>query len=161
MEKKVLSEMLNDRGYRISFEEEPYLATSDTNNDKIFVFFSDEAKVNIDTVKTQISKMNEYSINHSILVYKDVITASALKAIDCLENTRIELFFIRELQYNITKHRLVPKHEKYTRDDMKKHKDSLPVLLKTDVVARYYDFKRGDIIEITRPNGFKVYRVVR
>lgn len=161
MEKIVLSEMLNDRGYSISFEEEPYLATTDKHDNKIFVFFSDESKVNINTVKTQISKMTEYCINHSILVYKDVITASALKAIDCLENNRIELFCVKELQYNITKHRLVPKHELYKKDDMKKHIDSLPVLMKTDVVVRYYDFKRGDIIEITRPNGFKVYRVVK
>jgi DNA-directed RNA polymerase I, II, and III subunit RPABC1 len=161
MEKTILTEMLNDRGYNISFGDEPYIATSNTNNSRILICFSDEAKVNINTVKNQISKMSEYSITHSILVYKDVITSSALKAIECLENTRIELFSVKELQYNITKHRLVPKHEKYTRDDMKKHADSLPVLLKTDVVCRYYDFNRGDIIEITRTNGFKVYRIVK
>jgi DNA-directed RNA polymerase I, II, and III subunit RPABC1 len=161
MEKIVLTEMLNDRGYSISFVSDPYIAVSDLNNERILIFFSDDPKVNINTVKSQISKMTELSIKHSILVYKDVITSSALKAIECLENNKIELFCSKELQYNITKHRLVPRHEKYTKDDMKKHVDSLPVLLRTDVVCRYYDFKKGDIIEITRQNGFKIYRIVK
>ena len=154
--------MLNDRGgYTVSFQSEPYIATSNLNNSRILIFFTDEPKININIVKSMISKMTELSVIHSILVYKNTITSSALKAIECLENNRIELFFIKELQYNITKHRLVPRHEKYCKDDMKKYVDNLPVLLRTDVVCRYYDFKKGDIIENTRHNGFKIYRIVK
>jgi len=70
------------------------------------------------------------------------------------------------MQYNLTKHELVPKHEKVdinekNAEDFKKSKtDKFPILLKTDPVARFYGFSKGDIIKITRKNGYVTFRRV-
>ena len=57
---------------------------------------------------------------------------------------------------NPSKHILVPKHTKVSTEDhidiLRQYnivsKVQLPVILYTDIIARYYNFKRGDIIKI-------------
>ena len=77
----------------------------------------------------------------------------------------IELFNVDDLQFNITKHILVPLHKKLNKEECKEFKEqygsSIPVLLKSDPVCRFYNFQKGDIIQITRRNSFVSYRIVR
>ena len=59
---------------------------------------------------------------------------------------------------NITKHFIVPKHEKISIEDVHTLKKTLrikdiyklPALMIYDPVARYFNFKQGDVIKITR-----------
>jgi DNA-directed RNA polymerase subunit H (RpoH/RPB5) len=72
----------------------------------------------------------------------------------------LQYFTLRELQYNPSKHVLVPKHEKLADADVKqlivdvqiRSKGQLPILLKTDVMARWLGLKHGDVVRITRIN---------
>jgi DNA-directed RNA polymerases I, II, and III subunit RPABC1 len=71
-------------------------------------------------------------------------------------NTR--LLSYKHLMFNITKHELVPKHVLYKGNKfelfetlMIKSSEQLPFLLKSDPIARYFNFRRGDIIQIHRP----------
>ncbi len=70
----------------------------------------------------------------------------------------IEIFFLKEVQYNVTKHHMVPKHEVIKND---KHaeilqtyglqsKTQLPLLLTSDPVVRFIGGREGDIIKVTR-----------
>lgn len=92
-----------------------------------------------------------------------------------LENkfNNVVVFHYKNLGFDITKHRLVPEHIKITSDTeksiIKKNLkiDSLlklPVLPRTDAIARFYHYRRGDLIKIIRPSigNFKheVYRIV-
>ena len=60
----------------------------------------------------------------------------------------------KKLQFNITKHELVPKHTKLSDQESKeiferysiKNPYQLPLLLKDDVVSKYYNFKPGNIL---------------
>jgi DNA-directed RNA polymerase I, II, and III subunit RPABC1 len=93
-----------------------------------------------------------------ILVLQENITQNNLKMINGL-NINVEIHLITKLQFNITKHELVPKHE-LIRDKAKideiletyklKNKYQLPIILKSDPVARYYGMKNGDVVQITR-----------
>jgi len=69
------------------------------------------------------------------------------------------------LLYNITKHRLVPKHRCLsvyeTATFKRKYGVKIPVLLQTDAVVKFYNFKPNDIIEITRADGIVMYRIVK
>jgi len=163
MEIQILTEMLNDRGFDVSFDTQPYIAVSRESPLKriLIVLSEDESNTNISTVKTQLNLMKMYDVDHSILAYRGSLTPSAQKAITCLQDYRIELFTIQELQYNVTKHNLVPKHTLSTNTQIKKYRDSLPIILQSDPICRYYDFKRGNIIEVERRNGLIVYRIVR
>jgi DNA-directed RNA polymerase I, II, and III subunit RPABC1 len=112
-----------------------------------------------------IKKMDVW---HCLIVYKDTVTPIAKKVVEESKDIIIELFNVEELQYNITKHYLVPKHEllfkkksKECEQFKKKYSDKFPIILKSDPVSRFYGYEKGDIIKITRNNGYITYRIVR
>lgn len=93
-----------------------------------------------------------------ILVVQENITQNNMKSIAALP-LNVEVHNINRLQFNITKHVLVPKHEvikdKKVVDDLieaykLKNKYQLPIILKTDPIAKYYGMKSGDVVKITR-----------
>lgn len=155
----IILEMLQDRKYQnITVESELEIYA-----DGVYVSFSQEDSVSVDTIKRFISKLIEKKINHGIFVYPGTITSSAKKAVSVVDNY-IELFHLDTLKFNPTRHRLVPRHqlvdEKTAQVIKKKYGKDLPRLLTTDAISRYYDFREGSIIEITRTNGIVAYRLV-
>ena len=74
-------------------------------------------------------------------------------------NIFIQMFDINKLMFNVTRHELVPKHTMIDFDEEKmileKHsitKDQLPVIKKTDPVAKYLGMKPGQLCKIIRPS---------
>ena len=73
----------------------------------------------------------------------------------------IQLFQIKELMYNVSKHSLVPKHE-LIRDEAQieavlaryrlKSKSQLPLILSGEPMARYLALKPGQLVRVTRPS---------
>ena len=168
---KVVTEMLIDRDYKnikLNDEENSYcLKASKSSKDKdetILVFINEDDKLNIQGIKDKISFMNKESANRCIIIYKSNVTSSAKKSLETLEYD-FELFALHELQLNITRHRLVPRHSKILPSEKEeldnKYKGKLPILLHTDPVSRYYCFKRGEYIRITRKDGSIMYRIVK
>lgn len=81
-----------------------------------------------------------------------------------LENDTIQIFKFKNLVFNITKHSLVPKHEKVPEKEIKNlllklmisKLSQFPTLLTTDPICKYYNFKVNDLIKISRTsNGNK------
>ena len=116
-----------------------------------------------------IEQINELYKND----YKFLIVQSInVKNSDLLNKiSNLEIFTIDELLVNIIDHHLVPKHRLLIEDDKNKFLDeysinpkSLPRIYVTDPIARYYNAKIGDIMEIERytPNSGKsiIYRYV-
>ena len=72
----------------------------------------------------------------------------------------LQYFTYQELMFDPTKHIYVPLHEKMTETEARnimeiyqlKSKSQLPVILRTDIIARWLGLKHGDIIRITRNN---------
>lgn len=93
-----------------------------------------------------------------IVVVKEKLTQNNIKLMNAL-GLPIQSFEIKELQFNITKHCLVPKHEIIADADEidtivksynLKTKFQLPLLLRSDPIAKYYNLKNGDVVRITR-----------
>jgi DNA-directed RNA polymerase subunit H (RpoH/RPB5) len=73
----------------------------------------------------------------------------------------VQLFQVRELMYNVSRHSLVPKHEPI-RDEARieevvkryrlKSKFQLPLILSGEPMARYLALKPGQLVRITRPS---------
>jgi DNA-directed RNA polymerase I, II, and III subunit RPABC1 len=156
--RKTMVEMLTDRGYKnINTDLDQSLIICD----QVLVYFTTEKSVTINTVKNFIVMLNDREKTGGILVYPNTITPSAKKAVEVIDKT-IELFNVDELQYNLTHHVLVPKHQLATCEELGATKRSqLPVMLSSDPVCRYYSFKKGDIIRITRTSGVVAYRYVK
>lgn len=106
------------------------------------------------------------SSHHFIIVLQDKISsnmASILEDYDKCMNTlggSITWFTLRELQFNPSKHHLVPKHIKLSDDEIKvvlqtyrlKNRFHLPIISHTDVMARYLGLRHGDVVKINRLN---------
>ena len=175
----VVKEMLTDRNIDItnlecySESEIDVLIsasnTSGTKNGNIFqIKVNDDIKIiyhmkskfiksDLKKFLSTIEKDEEYK--HIIFIFKEKINNNNEKNIqDLLDGVSYELFPIKKLLFNITKHSYVPKHELVSTDEtnklMKKYsiknKSQFPIILKSDPVARYYDFKPGQLIKIYR-----------
>lgn len=169
---KVLTEMIVDRDYHIDYissnttePEQPYcIKAHNFQNEIILCFLSEEDKLNIQGIKDRMGIMNREGATKCIIVYRTSVTSSAKKSLETMEY-EFELFSINELQLNITKHRLVPRHSKVTESEKmeldKNYKGKLPFLLQNDAVCRYYAFEKGEYVRITRKDGSIIYRVVK
>ena len=161
----ILKKMLITRGYTLEEDsKEDFTVRGFTLKNRIICFICNEEKLSIQGIKEYMSIMNKENYNRCIIIYRESVTSSAKKSLEIMEYN-IELFNISELQFDITEHELVPKHEKTTKEEKeeleKKYKGKLPIILHTDAISRYYFFQRGDYIRITRKDGNVVYRIVK
>ncbi|XP_020221110.1 DNA-directed RNA polymerase V subunit 5A [Cajanus cajan] len=90
-----------------------------------------------------------------ILIVQSKMTSFARKDLETCP-FKVEIFRITDLLVNITKHVLQPKHEVLTDDEKKAlltkyslEDKQLPLILKTDAIARYYGYEKGQVIKIT------------
>lgn len=130
---KIFSFNVNDN-FRIIYYMNPKFKINDLKK-----YFGDEEKI--------------------IIIFKEKINNLNIKNLKDFENINIEIFILKELLFNISKHTLVPKHE-IVKDEAEintimetyqlKSKNQLPIILKTDPMSRYLDIKSGDIVKITR-----------
>ena len=165
---KTVQEIFEQRGYRvIEQDDERILANKDSKNQICAFIPKNMCKLNIENMQEYISVVKKMDISHCLIVYKDTATPIAKKVVS-ESNIIIELFNQDELQYNITNHILVPIHElayikktKEYEEFKKKYSDKFPIILKNDPISRFYGYNKGDIIKITRKNGYVMYRIVR
>lgn len=156
--KQTLNELLSDRFYtNITEIDDSTILAQTPSNTNVLVHFFVESKVGIKSIKNLQSLLEEYNCTQSIIVYRSNLTIFAKNALEEM-NIEIEVFCEKELYYNVTQHKYVPKHKliqskQIINDILDKYKCSLrnfPLLLKTDPISRYYGFKSGSFIEITR-----------
>jgi DNA-directed RNA polymerase subunit H (RpoH/RPB5) len=146
---------------------------------KTFVKFEDKLDIkskNLYELKNSISLENDMSETDEIII---VCLDNAFNNKDISEINEFEennpgtrVMGYKYLMFNITKHFLVPKHTKYNGRKIDlceklliNNTNKLPVILHSDPISRYYDFKYNDVIEIKRPvkanKISKVYRICK
>ena len=87
------------------------VAHNDDPTDQMFVFFPDDAKIGIKTIKTYCKRMQEENITRAIIVVQVGMTPSAKKSLaDMAPKYILEHFLESELLTNLTDHELVPEH---------------------------------------------------
>jgi DNA-directed RNA polymerase I, II, and III subunit RPABC1 len=130
-----------------------------------FILFT---KLRVANIKALIDNMiTDYvtSGDTIIIVVKDKI--NNIEIFDTFINTYLEndnvmvqIFWIDTLLINITKHDLVPpmrilndeeKLDIFNKANISNY-NQLPIILKSDPVAKFYGMKRGELAEITRPS---------
>jgi len=158
-------EMITQRGYVIESETDDYIICVSHEGEKIYIILISTPKFNIEKLTEYIILMNQVNISHSIIIYGDTITPMTKKTIQTTTELEIELFSESELLFNITKHILVPIHEKLSAYENKIFKKrfgvKFPVILTTDPISRFFNFKKNDIIRVTRKNNYVSYLIVR
>lgn len=143
---KIISEILKLRGYNDIFyiDEENIILADKT----LIVFFSVFSKLNKNTFEIMLNKMRSKNIKDCIIISREKITSYVKNIIPNFIDNSIELFNLEELQYFITEHIFLQKHEliDYKNPNITK---KLPKILKTDIISRIYNFKKGNVIKTT------------
>ena len=161
--KCTINEMMHDRGYSSNNDT---VYTKD-NHEDVMIIYTPENKLGINHVKQLKSTLDDNTINHCIVVYANTITSFAKNSIDEMQRDyEIELFSVKELAYNITKHALVPKHilmdnnfKKELLKTFKVHENKMPCISSKDPICKYYNAKVGTLIKIDRNPGI-YFRIV-
>jgi len=121
-----------------------------------------KSKSNID------SFVNAYNGKYNIILIfgNDILTTPTITQLNLIDKVlqkkkgMLQFFQLNELQFNPTQHQLVPPHRKLSNEDateimnkyLIKSKLQMPIILKTDVIAKWHGLKQGDIVEIIRYN---------
>nr|XP_020467905.1 DNA-directed RNA polymerases I, II, and III subunit RPABC1 isoform X1 [Monopterus albus] len=149
------------------------VAHNDDPTDQMFVFFPEEPKVGIKTIKMYCQRMQEENITRAIIVVQMGMTPSAKQSlVDMAPKYILEQFLQQELLINITEHELVPEHNVMTKEEVtellaryKLKESQLPRIQAGDPVARYFGLKRGQVVKIIRPSEtagrYITYRLVQ
>lgn len=166
--KEIIHEMFEQRGYKdIHLTDENYIIATRPDKKIVVAFGTIVVKLNVSEIHTHISILQKMDVNHGLIVYEGIPTSAVKNVVTNAPDIgiNIELFVADDLQFNITKHELVPKHVLLRKSKAKKFREiygtNIPVLLKNDAIARFYDFHRGDIIKVIRRNGMVSFRIVR
>ncbi|XP_024291911.1 DNA-directed RNA polymerases I, II, and III subunit RPABC1 isoform X1 [Oncorhynchus tshawytscha] len=161
------------------------VAHNDDPTDQMFVFFPEEPKVGIKTIKMYCQRMQEENITRACIVVQMGMTPSAKQGpvrtplflsfqslVDMAPKYILEQFLQQELLINITEHELVPEHIVMTKEELselllryKLKESQLPRIQAGDPVARYFGLKRGQVVKIIRPSEtagrYITYRLVQ
>ena len=176
-----IDKFLNERIKRFIDEQDSVYIDIFVNNGikKTFVKFADKLDIkskNLYELKNSISLENDMSETDDIIIVclNNAFNDKDINEINEFEenNSGTRIMGYKYLMFNITKHFLVPKHMKYKgrKSDLCEkllinNINKLPVILHSDPIARYYDYKSNDVIEIERPvkanKISKVYRICK
>jgi len=125
----------------------------------------DDLKKNSLTIENFTKKYNG-KLNIIIVFNNDILTTPTISFLNMIDKNLqkkggiLQYFHINELLFNPTKHQMVPPHRKLTIDETKeimekymiKSKGQMPLILHTDVIAKWIGLKQGEIVEIIRYN---------
>jgi DNA-directed RNA polymerase I, II, and III subunit RPABC1 len=162
-------EMFIDRGYDIvqkqswskkftQFEDLKVVAKIDANI-LIFTFFATDVKVPVRKIREYVQFMKENQVTHAVIVHAHQITPGAKSE---LNQYNIQTFQAKELFHNITRHALVPRHEKLKTDHdiqavMKRYhiqsKNEFPIYYTSDPMVKYFGWQPGTVVKIERALG--------
>lgn len=191
--RKTIIEMLHDRNYTVTDEEKNlnysdfsekfyenqinFEGTYKDNDDKlILIYFFLENKTfgkkDLVGLKTLVNEKYVDKDLNIIIVLQDKPTSQINKEILIEDYKNIEIFLVKNLLVNVTKHIFVPKHEILSQEEGKKILEKfkctrlqLPKILSSDAIAKYYGMKPGQICKITRNSNITgesiYYRLVK
>lgn len=145
------------------------------NTDNTTIIFALTKKMRQDIIE-QLKKsksniesfVNAYNGKYNIILIfgNDILTTPTITQLNLIDKVlqkkkgMLQFFQLNELQFNPTKHQLVPPHRKISNEEtteimnkyLIKSKLQMPIILKTDVIAKWHGLKQGDIVEIIRYN---------
>ena len=182
--RKILLELMKERGYSISSQENfteneirvmaqqkqlDFELETIEKDKKIFIKYLISTKIRNTSLKNYVTEFLEENPDIDpvstdfIIILKEKPNDSLLKVVDDLYNEKqiyINLFYIKNLLFNILKHEYVPDHKIISEEDFKNIKNlynlssryQLPIIHRHDPVSIVLGIRPGEVVKITRPS---------
>ena len=104
--------------------------------------------------------LDEDRRDKAIVIVAEKPASFNVRSVQANYGANAEIFTLAELQFNVSRHSLVPKHIKMTDRDIKDllerymllSKYSLPAISVADPMAKYLGLRIGDVVKILRPS---------
>ncbi len=162
--RKICLEMIQQRGYSEIIDTEDTIMSTKPDGGRVQVFFL-TGQFGAPALKEYMSIMNKADVSHCIVVVGESITNPARALVADLRTIIFELFEVKELQFNITKHCLQAQSytclsEEETSDFIKNYGRKIPRTKIVDPIARFFYFRAGNIIKTVRRDGYVTYRII-
>lgn len=151
-------EMFIARGYNVIYSSDIEVRGLDSKQRLIVLHICPYSKLNVEITKYYYNYIHLEDIYHFILVHKSAVTKNVSAIIKNVTPKRFELYDADLLQFNILNHRFVPRHERV--DNQPTNTNQYPWMKRSDAVAKFMDFAKGDIIKIHRLDGSISFRYV-
>ena len=178
--RKILLELLSERGYnvdsqnnftenevRIMAQQKQLDFELENNGKKVFVKYLIATKIRNNSLKNFLTEFLEENPDIEpastdfIIILKDKPNDSLLKVVDDFYSEKqiyINLFYIKNLLFNILKHDYVPAHKIITESEFKEIKNNynlnsryqLPIINRHDAVSNVLGIRPGVVVKITR-----------
>lgn len=162
----VIRKMFEGREYVFDEEKDYMQIYNKPDKTKICAFLKIFPKLNISDFRDHISIIDGLEIKHMLIIYEEKYTPAVKDLQKKYVNLgyTIEIFNIEELQFDITQYKYQPIFTQLSKKESKEFHDKfgtdIPRMLRTDPIARYYNYYRGAIIKIERKSGYISYRIV-
>ncbi len=171
---RVVSEMLEARGYGEITKEGVWITALDQKRGKVLCMSTGSRGTKLCTADIMefVRTLNRREANYGILIFQEA-TLSCIQVAAQQREPYIEMINRTHVTVNPTLHRLVPRHELLSAEEVASllrkgiAKIQLPVLLHSDPISRFYDFPQGSIVRIHRSelsdgcSDLNAYRTVR
>ena len=151
-------EMFAVRGYTVVYSSDVEIRGLDSKQRIVVLLICPYQKLNVEIVKYYYNYIHLEDIHHFILVHTSTVTKNIVSIIKNITPKRFELYDANLIKFNILKHRFVPKHEKIGHEV--ENTNQYPCMKRSDAVAKFMDFTKGDIIKIYRHDGSISFRYV-
>ena len=171
--------MFQYRGYTDIDDDSPeYITAVSSSGQTVYAFkeiFGNLHTKNFNEIIAVLNELDPSESKHGIIVYTGTSTPQVNKATLPTAkdvNIRVEMFQHLDLLYLCVHHCLVPPHRKLTPEDAKSFREKystqiggkvklkIPLMFSSDAIAKFYDFRPGDIIQIDRKNELPGFRLV-
>ena len=160
-----IREILQYRGYTLQNNDNYKLFYNKDTKDKLIVFHCTD-NLNIQLLKLYLNIINEISYTHAIIIVSRKITPSSNKILDTVKKIyEIELFTEEEMSIDYTQYKYFYPHIKISNEEkeklIKQYGHRIPIILQKDIIIRYLNYKKGDIVKIIRDNNYITYKLVK
>jgi len=136
---------------------------TNAKGEKLYVFFADpepkKKQLGTESIGLMIQNMDKNRSKNAILITPLPLSSKAGKKLQDLLTYSFSIFNEGEMSYDPTEHYLVPAHRgmgvEEQRDFLQRNKlsvEQFPIMLASDIIARYYGFRPGMIVEIKKIN---------
>jgi DNA-directed RNA polymerase subunit H (RpoH/RPB5) len=128
------------------------LSSAQEAGDAVVFFFSQN--LDVDSARAATALMDAHGIKNAMVISSCQVTSFGRKELQASSDHSIQFFTSDSLERELIDHSLIPKHELFLGELPKTFKEEqLGRLADTDFVVRWYNWKVGDIVKVTKVYG--------